>query len=166
MGVAASYRKKSNWPNGGPMMRRLIVAVTLAVFVNATSVRADDGGSSSGARESRTGLWTTVGAGAGFGAGLWFGLRAFDDSINSDRKVWTTAIASAVGGAVVGYLVSRGRANAAPVTSNDRDRRVEVPAHLTTAPRLGSGRFNSWLEGLSGAADLPPRGGSHTSGGK
>jgi hypothetical protein len=53
--------------------------------------------------------WTAVGAGAGFGLGLYAGLAAFDDAIDSDRKVWTAAIASAAGGAVIGYLVGRAR---------------------------------------------------------
>jgi hypothetical protein len=52
-------------------------------------------------------LWTASGAGAGFGVGLWAGLSAFDDAVDSDRKVWTSAIVGAGVGAVVGYLVAR-----------------------------------------------------------
>jgi hypothetical protein len=52
-------------------------------------------------------LWTIVGAGAGFAAGVFLGLNQFDDAINSDRKVWTTAIVGAVGGGVAGALISR-----------------------------------------------------------
>jgi hypothetical protein len=54
--------------------------------------------------------WTIVGAGAGFGVGLWAGLSAFDDAINSERKVWTTAVVGAAVGAVGGYLIGRTRA--------------------------------------------------------
>lgn len=51
--------------------------------------------------------WTVVGAAAGFGAGAWFGLHKFDDAINSDRKVWTSAIVGAVAGGVADGLLSR-----------------------------------------------------------
>ena len=54
-------------------------------------------------------LWTVSGAGAGFGVGLWAGLSAFDDAVNSDRKVWTSAIVGAGVGAVAGYLIGRSR---------------------------------------------------------
>ena len=52
-------------------------------------------------------LWTVSGAGAGFGVGLWAGLSAFVDAVNSDRKVWTSAIVGAGVGAVAGYLIGR-----------------------------------------------------------
>ena len=65
-------------------------------------------------RDGRTALWTTVGAGAGFGIGLFAGLTAFDDAINSDRKVWTSAIVGAAAGGTLAYLLTRGRRNASP----------------------------------------------------
>jgi hypothetical protein len=52
-------------------------------------------------------VWTLVGIGAGFGAGLFLGLHAFDDAINSDRKVWTSAIVGAAAGGLAGGLLSR-----------------------------------------------------------
>lgn len=75
----------------------------------------------------KTVLWTSIGAGAGFGLGVYFGLRAFDDAINSDRKVWTAAIAGAAAGGVLGYFVSRGgrppsspsRRQAAPLSDRE-----------------------------------------------
>ena len=60
-------------------------------------------------RAGRTALWTAVAAGAGFGAGVFVGLTVFDDAINSDRKVWTTAVAGAAAGGALGYFLSRGR---------------------------------------------------------
>jgi hypothetical protein len=51
--------------------------------------------------------WTVSGAGAGFGVGLWAGLTAFDDAINSDRKVWTSAVVGAAIGGVAGYFLGR-----------------------------------------------------------
>ncbi|HSC26681.1 MAG TPA: hypothetical protein VLD67_05375 [Vicinamibacterales bacterium] len=92
-------------------------------------------------------LWTVVGAGAGFGIGLWAGLTAFDDAIDSDRKVWTTAILSGVAGGVVGYFIGR-RRDAAPRTSTATrpatSKHVVLPG--TEAPPLGSGDFRRWLE--------------------
>ena len=55
-------------------------------------------------------IWTIAGAGGGFGAGLWIGLTKFDDAINSDRRVWTSAAVGAAVGAVGGYLLGRARA--------------------------------------------------------
>ena len=52
-------------------------------------------------------ILTVAGCGGGFVLGLVGGLAAFDDATNSDRKVWTTAVLSAVGGAVGGYFLGR-----------------------------------------------------------
>jgi hypothetical protein len=56
--------------------------------------------------ENRTAA-VAVGAGGGFGLGLYLGLHFFDDAINSDRKVWTTAIIGAVAGGIIGHFISR-----------------------------------------------------------
>jgi hypothetical protein len=48
-----------------------------------------------------------AGAGGGFTAGVFVGFAAFDDAVNSDRKVWTTALIGAAGGAVGGYFLGR-----------------------------------------------------------
>lgn len=63
---------------------------------------------------SRTAVWTAVGIGGGFGIGLVAGLSAFDDAIDSDRKVWTTAIVGAAAGGTLAYLFSRSRRSAPP----------------------------------------------------
>jgi len=62
-------------------------------------------------------LWTVVGSGAGFGIGLTAGLAAFDDAIDSDRKVWTSAIVGAAVGGTVGYLIGRRHHRQPPKTS-------------------------------------------------
>jgi hypothetical protein len=68
-------------------------------------------------------LWTVSGAGAGFSIGLCAGLSAFDDAVNSDRKVWTSAIVGAGVGAVAGYLIATARhPPSAPSTGHDRRR--------------------------------------------
>ena len=68
--------------------------------------------------------WTIGGAGAGFGVGLWAGLSAFDDAINSDRKVWTSAVVGAAVGAVGGYLIGKSRARGLEVLYGSFRRRI------------------------------------------
>ena len=71
-------------------------------------------------------LWTVAGGSAGFGFGLWAGLTAFDDALNSDRKVWTSAVVGAGIGAVAGYLIGRAR---------DRGGRAPAPAVVVPVSR-------------------------------
>ena len=78
-------------------------------------------------------LWTIAGAGAGFGIGLSTGLNKYDDAINSDRKVWTSAVVGAAIGAAGGYLISRlrnRRPRPAPTTKypDPKHRRLPDPA--------------------------------------
>lgn len=84
-----------------------IVALTLAGFVALGASAHAQTQSTSTRRATLT--WTIAGAGAGFGVGLWAGLSAFDDAINSDRKVWTSAVFGAAAGAVGGYLIGKSR---------------------------------------------------------
>jgi hypothetical protein len=83
------------------MSRMRWMTALLLLTVGAARPAHADGGSRA--------AWTAVGAGAGFGIGVWAGLSAFDDAVNSDRKVWTSAIVGAGAGAVAGYLVGRAR---------------------------------------------------------
>jgi hypothetical protein len=80
------------------------IAFVLAILLSATAVARAQ---SSPAPSRHAPAWIAVGAGSGFGVGLWAGLTTFDDSINSDRKVWTTAILSAAGGGLLAYLLTR-----------------------------------------------------------
>jgi len=79
------------------------MVVSLIVALNSISVAQ--------AQSRGPVLWTISGAGAGFGICLWAGLSAFDDAINSDRKVWTSAIVGAGVGALGGYLIARVRSD-------------------------------------------------------
>ena len=111
------------------------VTLTLAMVIGiGSTARAQAPQSSNG-----TSAWTVAGAGGGFGIGLWAGLKKFDDSINSERKVWTSAIVGAAVGAVSGYFIGRSRSSrpapAAPA------RTPTLPAPRITWPRnIGVGR--------------------------
>ena len=88
------------------MKNRLIVCTMLGLLACGWAFGqppAPQGGES---HKYRT-ILTLAGRGGGFAVGLVAGLAAFDDAINSDRKVWTTAALSAVGGAVGGYFLGR-----------------------------------------------------------
>jgi hypothetical protein len=88
-----------------------------------------------------------IGAGAGFGLGVMAGIAAFDDAINSDRKVWTTAWAMAAGGAVAGgvtaHLVSRRTEPrvASRVWWRPGELPLPPPRRLTGPPAIGSARL-------------------------
>jgi hypothetical protein len=124
------------------MWRKALCLGLMAVVLTQVPVAADDGGRSSTpqAKTSSTTkrvVWTLVGIGAGFGLGIWAGLTAFDDSINSDRKAWTTVAIAAAAGGVAGALLSKNVGRSAPggVTAANRsplDRRlVQVPSMLS-----------------------------------
>ena len=92
-------------------MRRAVVFI-LVGLLSVAPVAAEPGKhqSPAPARSSSTGkrvAWTLVGAAGGFAAGLFIGLNRFDDAINSDRKVWTSALVGAAAGGVAGALLSR-----------------------------------------------------------
>ncbi|MBA2259829.1 MAG: hypothetical protein H0W18_13110 [Acidobacteria bacterium] len=86
----------------------VVLGVLLAFAPAAVEAQGPVGGSP--VRKSSTAkrvTWTVIGAAAGFGLGAWFGLHKFDDAINSDRKVWTSALLGAAAGGVAGGLLSR-----------------------------------------------------------
>jgi len=116
-------------------MRHLRLAIVLLVWSTlSSSAQAQPAPSLS----SRTALWTSVGAGAGFGIGLFAGLTAFDDAINSDRKVWTSAIVGAAAAGTLAYLLTRRR-------------RHPSPSRVFTTPPLSDGDVRA----LAATARLP-----------
>lgn len=89
-------------------MHSRIIALSLGGWIAlASSAHAQTQSTNTG-RATLT--WTIGGAGTGFGVGLWAGLSAFDDAINSDRKVWTSAVIGAAVGALGGYFIGKARA--------------------------------------------------------
>ena len=120
--------------------RRIAWILILVVALNSASLAQ--------AQSRGPMLWTISGAGAGFGIGLWAGLSAFDDAVNSDRKVWTSAIVGAGVGAVAGYLIGRARTDrnrpstTAPLINRERQEAID-PA----ADRLPDGALGPHLPG-------------------
>ena len=87
-------------------MKRFAASFTILALVNAGSAYGQQNAPPAESHKNRI-VFAVAGAGGGFTLGLLAGLTAFDDSINSDRKVWTTALLSAAGGAVGGYFLGR-----------------------------------------------------------
>jgi hypothetical protein len=87
-------------------MKNRIIASALFALVAGQPVYSQTPAAPKESHKYRT-IFTLSGAGGGFALGVFAGLAAFDDSVNSDRKVWTTALVSAAGGAVGGYFVGR-----------------------------------------------------------
>ncbi|MGH2793246.1 MAG: hypothetical protein ACRDKG_02975 [Actinomycetota bacterium] len=102
-------------------MRRQVWALTVLVSLLFQPVAGANPAAGDVTPQGQTGtstgkriVWTLIGAGIGFGAGLMFGLRQFDDAIDSDRKVWTSALVGAGAGGVAGaWLSGRGSPNPA-----------------------------------------------------
>jgi 4-amino-4-deoxy-L-arabinose transferase-like glycosyltransferase len=129
-------------------MRKLASVVLSGLILLQVPLAADGRDNQSAPRKSgntKRVIWTIVGAGAGFAAGVFIGLNKFDDAFNSDRKVWTTAIVGAIGGGVAGALLSRPRNNAPSLGSggfrpqNAHDRRRDA----TPGPLLPEQLFSS-----------------------
>lgn len=96
-------------------------------------------------------VWTIVGAGGGFAAGLFLGLNKFDDAINSDRKVWTIALLGAAAGGLAGGLLSANRKREA---SAFRLRDPLTDARL----RAGQPRTLADVAAVNGNWMMPPAG--------
>jgi uncharacterized membrane protein len=88
-------------------MTSRVIAAFLLVGLAAGSAFAQQPGSQQKESTKSRKILTAVGAGGGFVAGVFVGIDLFDDAINSDRKVWGTAILGAGAGAVGGYLLGR-----------------------------------------------------------
>lgn len=121
------------------MLRQLIAIALLALLVSSTAVHADDATPAARGRGFKP-VWTAIGAGAGFGLGVWIGFRKFDDATYSERKIWTTAIVSAAVGGVLGFLVDR------------RQARSSNPSLTAPAPIAAPGEWRQQIYGSPSAA--------------
>ena len=116
------------------MQRRVLGLVLLGSIAFQSVAAAAPSGEEPQAqrRSSSTGkrvVWTLIGAGVGFGAGLLIGLNKFDDATNSDRKVWTSALVGAGAGGVAGALLSgRGSSSSSSALSEHPIMQVRGPA--------------------------------------
>lgn len=124
------------------MFRLMLIALLTLTLAGAMPAAAQAQSQSSTVSGRRV-TWTLIGGGIGFGGGVLLGVAKFDDAINSDRKVWTTALVSAAGGAVLGNLLSRPR----------RPRRPGPPPAPGAPADQGDSLTNGMLTGaLAGAA--------------
>jgi hypothetical protein len=120
------------------MLRQPLAIALLALLVSSSAVHADDATAAARARSFKP-VWTAIGAGAGFGLGVWVGFRKFDDAIYSERKIWTTAIVSAAIGGVLGFLVDR------------RQARSSNPSLTAPAPIAAPGEWRQQIYGSPSA---------------
>lgn len=89
------------------MKNWLIACSILALLFNGDWALGQQSAPTGGDSHKYRTIFTVAGGGGGFALGVVGGLAAFDDARNSDRKVWTTAVFSTVGGAVGGYFLGR-----------------------------------------------------------
>jgi len=122
-------------------MRTRIVSLFVIGLLIATPALADTTREAPKASSTtKRVIWTAIGAGAGFAAGVFIGLNKFDDALYSDRKVWTAAIVGAAAGGVAGALLSR---------NVGRDTPLKVH-QATDVPKV------TWSEATRGSALVIP----------
>jgi len=71
-------------------------------------------------------IFTLAGGGGGFAIGMFAGLSAYDDAIDSEKKVTTAAIVGGTGGAVGGYLLGRVLDKRRDRSNQSRQRTVQL----------------------------------------
>ena len=88
-------------------MKNRLAIITALVLLTSTSTLAQQPAPKREESHKYRTILTVAGGGGAFALGVFVGLNAFDDAVNSDRKLWTTAALSAAGGAVGGYFLGR-----------------------------------------------------------
>jgi hypothetical protein len=97
----------SRWSSKPVAAVLLVTLIQLGVPVGTSAQTSTSTPPPQRASTTKRVVWTLIGAGIGFGAGVMFGLNRFDDATNSDRKVWISAIVGAVAGGIAGGTLSR-----------------------------------------------------------
>ncbi len=131
------------------MRRRICSAVLIGILAAVPAVAETREPAPKVSSSTKRVIWTVVGAGAGFAAGVFIGLNKFDDALYSDRKVWTTAIVGAAAGGVAGALLSR---PSSPSPS------------VATAARPAEPLDVTWSEAIGGVSVTLPSRAARTSG--
>jgi hypothetical protein len=88
-------------------MRRKIYWLVLLLLINHTLCFGQQTGQKSGQSHKFRTILSIVGGGGGFALGVFAGIGAFDDSTYASRKITTTALITAAGGAIGGYFLGR-----------------------------------------------------------
>ena len=109
------------------------IVVTALVLLTAGESFAQQPAALPGPSHKCRTILTPAGAAGGFAAGLFIGLSKFDDAINSEQKVTTTALIGAAGGGVGGYFLGR-----ALDKHRDRSRAQRVTRSLNLSPLLST----------------------------
>jgi 4-amino-4-deoxy-L-arabinose transferase-like glycosyltransferase len=134
------------------MFRKAFCFGLIALLLFHVPASADTAGRSPAApakasSTSKRVIWTLVGIGAGFGAGLFIGLNAYDDAVNSDQKVWTSALVGAAVGGLAGGLLSRNVGRAPQVkTTGSIPRATELRLAPWTSARPSTSEDDELLK--------------------
>ena len=111
--------------------KRLVLIVLVLLTANAAF--AQQPAASPAPSHKYRAIFTPTCAAGGFAAGLFIGLAKFDDAVNSEKKVTTTALIGAAGGGVGGYFLGR-----ALDKHRDRSRAQPVTRSLDMSPLLSA----------------------------
>jgi hypothetical protein len=118
------------------MLLSLILTMSGIVFSEDVNYRSDN---STEVQKKKSHNWLIpVGAGGGFGLGLLIGFNAFDESINSDAKIWTTAAVCAGVGGLLGWLFARHMDKPAHMQLSVQRNPDLIPNHNFICSRHGS----------------------------
>ena len=107
-------------------MKNRLAIITALVLLTSTSTLAQQSAPKREESHKYRTILTLAGGGGAFALGVFVGLNAFDDAVNSDRKLWTTAALSAAGGAVGGYFLGRAFEERRPTSRVRRKNSTEL----------------------------------------
>lgn len=106
-------------------------------------------------------VWTLIGGGIGFGAGLLLGFSKFDDATYAERKIMTTALIGAAIGGVAGAVLSKdAQPSFVPKKRPAFDEPIVAPrfsigSDAQLRPRVADANRRAFAVGGSAHADTP-----------